>query len=145
MFHLLSCGQNAAHNEVVGVDLICPGPAFEHVLRPNTAISWVISDAAQKYGADSTQPIWSELGTTSCTGSPEKFRSSHLRQLRWQNPSCISHFAIRTAVVLSILANACMILFSACPNWSIAPRGANFVVALLTDSTQFNYAAIREP
>jgi hypothetical protein len=139
MLHLLFCGRDDACNEIVHMYLeeisqwaffpwfavtvalfasaqcanLCAGRAPSCVLIYSTAKSLAVSDAAQKYGADSTQPICSELGTTRCRGSPgscgqmkQKFHSSHSRQLSLQKPSWTSHFAIRTTASSSTSANA---------------------------------------
>ena len=65
--------------------------------------SRAVSDAAQKNGGDSTQPICSDVGTTSCTSFPgscgntyEKFHSSPSWQSSRQNPSLISYFTKKT-------------------------------------------------
>ncbi len=49
---------------------LCCGRDPTSVSMYSTATSLAVSDAAQKYGADSTQPICSEFGTTRRAGSP---------------------------------------------------------------------------
>ncbi len=73
------------------------------------ATSLAISMATQKYGGDSTHPIWSEVGITICIGSSSscgrtyaKLYSSPSVQSRHQKPSLMSHFAINIFAVSSV-------------------------------------------
>jgi hypothetical protein len=103
------------------------------------ATSLDVSVAAQKYGGDSTHPICSKVGTTSFVGLPSswgstyaKFHSSPSTQSMRQNPSLISHFAMKIFAFSSASANVCTMRDNASPIWSIAPFGAVFSVVSLT-------------
>ncbi len=82
----------------------------------SSATSLAVSLAAQKYGGDSTHPIWSEVEITICIGSSSgcgrmyaKLYSSPSTQLRRQKPSLMPHFAINIFAVSSASTNACII------------------------------------
>jgi hypothetical protein len=102
-------------------------------------MSRAVSVAAQKYGGDSTYPIWRDVGTTSMIDFPSscgrpylKFHSSPAAQSIRQKPSLISHFAMNIFASLSASANAWMMWAKHLAIWLMAPAGAVFLVVLLT-------------
>ena len=110
--------------------------------RPDTNITIFRCDvaarftvAAQKYGGDSTHPIWRDIGTTSRVGSDGSwgitcakfhFHSSPSSLSILQNPSLTSHFAINIFSSSLDSPNTWMIRESNCLSWLMAPRGAVF-------------------
>jgi hypothetical protein len=111
------------------------------VLQKSDAISRAVSVAAQKYGGDSTHPIWRDVGTISFVGSfgscgstYAKFHSSPALQSMCQKPSLISHLAMKIFASSSASANAWMIRLRVLPSWSRAPLGVSLMVVSLTES-----------
>ncbi len=102
-------------------------------------MSRAVSVAEQKYGGDSTHPIWRDVGTMSIIGFPSscgrtyvKFHSSPAAQSIRQKPSLISHFAMNIFASLSASANAWMMWAKHLPIWLMASAGAVILVVLLT-------------